>query len=62
MKVITSIKVYEIDGQDAPYGSEITIESHWNNSDLVELRIDGTRTTVRADQLERAIANARNHK
>lgn len=63
MKVTTEIRVYEINEVDT--GTEevsILIESHWNLTDRVILRIGNTNYTVIAEDLIMAIKNAQNHK
>lgn len=62
--VVNTVKAYEVDGTEPhPGGPEIMIKvsSHWNRSEFVVLETpDGTRFTVAADDLQRAIANAVN--
>ena len=60
MKVITKIKVYEINGSD-DVDKELEIDSHWNMKDRVTLIINGIGYTVLAEDLIKAIKNAQNH-
>ena len=65
MKVINTIKPLEIDGKDSNNVGEkrlLSVESHWNMKDRIHLKFEGVDITVPADELERAINNARNHR
>ena len=65
MKVKNEIKLLEINGEDAGKVGDsrrLMIESHWNYDDRVHLKFGELDILVLAGDLERAIANARNHK
>ena len=64
MKVTNEIKLLEIDGKDAgKVGDDrrLVVESHWNYDDRIHLKFEGLDLLVPARELEKAIANARNH-
>ena len=61
MTVVTTLDVYEVDGQETNLSrSTIQVQSHWNRSGMIVLVIDGKGITVLATQLTAAIANALN--
>lgn len=65
MKVTNEIEVYEVDGKDetpAVDRIKIHVESHWNMNDRVVLNMGDIKYTVMADDLEKAIRNATNHR
>lgn len=55
--VLCKITLYEIDGKEVSE-RELAVESHWNDSELVVLRIGRKRYTVSADAIMQAISNA----
>lgn len=65
MEIETTIEVLEVNGQEReirkPHQS-ITVQNHWNRNEWVVLGIGRQKLTVSANDLERAIQNARNHK
>ena len=61
LKIQTAVDVYEIDGLDVA-GKKVIVLSHWNDNRRVVLAIGDTKYTVIADDLERAIRNATNHR
>ena len=61
MTVVTTLDVYEVDGQETNLSRPtIQVQSHWNRSGMIVLVIDGKGITVLATQLTAAIANALN--
>ena len=60
MKTTTEIDILS-DELDKPSHRTMTIVSHWGFNDRVWLVIDGERTLVEADALNKAIENATNH-
>lgn len=64
MRVINEIRILERDGKElqGPEDQLLTVESHWNYTDRVRLKVDGFNIVVLADELERAIENSRRHK
>lgn len=61
MKIVSEIKLYEIDGVDQPAGmsaQSITVESHWNERDKVILVVGDNHVTVLARDLDGAIKAA----
>ena len=64
--VTQTIKIYEINGEDVPItpaGKKepfIGVNSHWNNDDMVVLKVGKRNYTVVADSLTAAIKNATN--
>lgn len=63
MKVHNEITPLEIDGKDHVIGDErmLRVESHWSSQSVVHLKWEKLDLLVRADELEAAIRNARNH-
>ena len=64
MNVKNEIQPSEINRQDSFGVGEkrrLIVESHWNYTDRVHLKFGDLDLVVFADDLERAIANARNH-
>jgi hypothetical protein len=63
MEVESKIRVVEVNNKDVSIADNIylQVKSHWNYNDFVVLRFRNESVTVRADKLERAIANATNH-
>lgn len=46
-KVIVSVTVYEVNGEEKLGDSpQVIVESHWNRKDFVTLKIPGTSKTV----------------
>ncbi|MBU6232250.1 hypothetical protein KGP36_06470 [Patescibacteria group bacterium] len=68
MEVQNKIRVYEIDDNDTPIGSDylMIIRSHWNDEDMVILELPleakGKSVTVVAKDLRMAMENATNHR
>lgn len=63
MTVECKLDAYEVDGSDKFENGAMTVKSHWNRDSMVVIRIGkGKPITVRADQLQRAVQNATNHK
>lgn len=65
MIVKNEIQPVEIDGKESWGVNEkrrLSVESHWNYDDRVHLKFGDLNIVVLADDLERAIANAKNHK
>lgn len=62
IKVMSRVKIYEIDGSENNEESkEIKIHSHWNRNEMVDIELPGfKKLTVSANDLEAAIKNARN--
>jgi len=61
IKVLTEVKLYEVDGHDAPISSEIhplLVLSHWNRDSMVRLKHGTLDITVLASDLTTAITNA----
>ena len=61
MGISVSCDVREYPDEDKPY-STLIVRSHWNYSDRVVMRIGGTEYIFLADDLIRAVNNARNHR
>jgi len=65
IEIVTKIDPLEFDGAECKglpnEAGELHIKSHWNRNALVVLDWRGHSITVLADDLERAIRNARNH-
>jgi hypothetical protein len=61
LKTTTGITVYEVDGKDAlPSLPDLKISSHWNWGESVVIETpDGKKYTVIAEELKRAIENAK---
>lgn len=61
---VNTIQIYETNGmENIGIESEMPkmrISEHWNRKELVVIEIDGTRHTVLANELQRAIDNAQN--
>lgn len=66
MKVKNTISTYPDEDARLKQPAEIDVESHWNDSNLVNLVFgppgNPCTVTVAADDLKRAIDNATNHK
>ena len=65
MKVKNEIQPVEINGKESWGVGEnrrLIVESHWNYSDRVHLKFGDLNLVIIADDLERAIKNARNHR
>ena len=65
MNVKSEIQPSEINGQHSFGVGEkrrLIVESHWNYTDRVRLKFGDLDLVVIADDLERAIQNARNHR
>ena len=63
MKVESIVDVYEVNDQEIPIGKDnptIKVKSHWNDNDMVILKIGNKEYTVVASQLISAIHNAEN--
>lgn len=62
MKTQTEIEIYETNGEKSKPCNypTLTIESHWNNRDRVNLVFDKKIITVVAEELKKAIDNAIN--
>lgn len=64
MKVINEIQIYELNGVElqglAKEKDHIKVESHWNRSSFVVINYSGTKFTVLASELRKAIDNATN--
>ena len=50
----------QLDDYSEPSKPSIKVHNHWNNSNLIELEVDGVRYTVSASDLIAAINNATN--
>lgn len=66
IKVISEVKIYELDGNDVSHSytesASLEVYSHWNRKDMVVLHVKGHKFTVLVDDLKRAIENAGNTK
>ena len=63
IKVYNEIKIYEVDEVELKSITDVQpliVKSHWNNSAVVVLEINGTKYTVVAKDLKAAIDNATN--
>lgn len=63
IKVINKVDILEVNGKkDPPHDSieTLTVESHWNSSNLVTLAVGSMKIAVTAKDLIAAIANATN--
>lgn len=63
MRVRNEVKVYEVDDDDEPIGSDkvLLVEAHWNDKRRVVLTgLDGVKLAVLVSELEAAIRNATN--
>ena len=63
IKVTSEVKIYEIGGKEVKLGTNkvLSIESHWNKSDFVNITLPGfDPITVPAGDLKAAIENAQN--
>ena len=62
MKVENTIDIYEVNGASTAIGEkpELKVKSHWNSRYLVVIEIDGQRYGVDAEELRKAIQNAKN--
>lgn len=62
MKVITEIRILEIDGEKLKgiksYRENLTVKSHWDNDNWVVFKFGGKEYTLDAKLLNRAINNA----
>lgn len=56
---LNTLKVYEVD-RTSCLDKVIDVESHWNDSDMVCITIEGISYTVRGRDLIKAIQNAQN--
>jgi hypothetical protein len=65
MTVKNEIQPVEIDGKESSGVNEkrrLLVESHWNYTDRVHLKFGDLSLLVIAEDLERAISNAKNHR
>ena len=55
MKIKIEVNIYEIDGKDKRIPGAIIVRSHWNRDNMIVLEADGTKYTVNASDLRKAI-------
>lgn len=61
INVTNKLKVYEVDRKESQInGPEITVSSHWNRQEFVNLTINDKTYTILAKDLEAALKNSTN--
>ena len=60
INVKSSVKIYEINGEQDDSGAKMSVENHWAQKDMVVISIGGNKYTVSARDLEAAIYNGIN--
>lgn len=62
MKVVNELHVYEVDGNDVPVSEKmtVTVESHWNQDELVVIGVCGRTVALLGRELITAARNAQN--
>ena len=57
---VNQITIFEINEEEIKTDKVLIVESHWNDSDMIVLNIEGKKYTVHALDLSKAISNATN--
>ena len=65
IKVVSDLRVYEIDGKDTEDSikspaPQMRVHSHWSRREFIAIEIAGVKYTVVASDIEAAIKNATN--